>query len=68
MTYTTKSGDTWDGIAFDLYGNEQQAQTLIRANTAYINMIIVPGGIVLEVPEAQILPELDKMPPWRRGQ
>ncbi len=67
MIYTTKSGDTWDGIAFALYGDEQRAETLINANTTYIDMVIFPGGIDLQVPEAKELPDLQKLPPWRRG-
>ena len=32
MSYTTKSGDTWDGIAKTVYGDELKADVLMTAN------------------------------------
>ena len=29
MSYTTKSGDTWDGIAKTVYGDELKADVLV---------------------------------------
>ena len=49
--YTTKSGDTWDSIAFLIYGDEQLAKVLIEANAAHIKTVIFKSGIVLNVPE-----------------
>lgn len=68
MSYTTVSGDTWDGIAYKVYGNETFAGFLIDANTAYIETVIFSGGIILMVPE---LPKEDTMiglPPWKQVQ
>ena len=35
MSYTTKSGDTWDGIAKTVYGDELKADVLMTANREY---------------------------------
>lgn len=66
QTYITKSGDTWDSIAFWLYGDEQLAKVLIEANTTYIKTIIFKGGVSLKVPE--IVPEakINNLPPWKK--
>ena len=31
-TYTTKSGDTWDTVAYKVLGNEMYMDTMIKAN------------------------------------
>ena len=31
-TYTTISGDTWDGIALEVYGSEAEADWLMQHN------------------------------------
>ena len=33
--YVTKSGDTWDGIAKTVYGDEMRADELMAANREY---------------------------------
>lgn len=63
--YRTKSGDTWDGIAYDLYGNEQYAQALIEANKAYIDTVIFSANILLAVPEIAQTNQ-SSLPPWKQ--
>jgi len=65
-TYTTKSGDTWDSVAFFIYGNEQFAKALIEANTAYIGTVIFKGNTLLNVPEINITVTVSNLPPWKR--
>lgn len=52
-TYTTKSGDTWDGIAKEVYGSEYRADMLMAANPQYIETFIFGAGAVLAVPEPE---------------
>ena len=33
LDYTTKSGDTWDQIAYKVYGSEKKTDSLLQANT-----------------------------------
>lgn len=66
MTYTTISGDTWDGIAFKLSGAESNMTALIQANLEYSEYVIFPAGITLYVPAFE-LSEYDTLPPWLQG-
>ena len=56
-TYTTIQGDTWDLIAYKLYGEEKYMKNLL-------DVLIFPSGTVLTVPD---LPEeVDEDAPfWR---
>ena len=63
-TYTTIQGDTWDLIAYKLYGEEKYMKNLIEANWPLLDVLIFPSGTVLTVPD---LPEeVDEDAPfWR---
>ncbi len=50
-TYTTKAGDTWDLIAFELWGDEFKMTDLQEANLEYADILIFDAGVVLAVPE-----------------
>lgn len=64
MGYTTKSGDTWDVMAKEVYGNEYYADVLMAANPEHINIFRFSAGVNI------ITPALDEqrngmMPPWK---
>ncbi len=63
-TYTTIQGDTWDLIAYKLYGAEKYMKYLIEANWPLLDVLIFSSGTVLTVPE---LPEEadEDAPFWR---
>lgn len=62
--YTTISGDSWDAIAYRLYGAEKYMKILIEANWPYTDVLSFPSGIVLNVPD--IPEEYDEDAPfWR---
>lgn len=64
MAYTTKSGDTWDVIAREVYGSEYRADVLMAANPEQINTFIFNAGVVLNTPV--IDEERNGMlPPWK---
>lgn len=65
-TYTTISGDTWDMVAYKIYGNEMYMDKLIKANLEYKNIYIFPAGIVLNLPEID-LEVSESLPPWKQG-
>ena len=50
-TYTTIQGDTWDMIAYRLFGDESQMKELVEANLQHIDTMIFRSGTVLSVPE-----------------
>lgn len=44
MSYTTKSGDTWDGIAKTVYGDELKADVLMTATESISRCTsLIPG-------------------------
>lgn len=49
-TYTTIQGDTWDLIAYKLYGAEKYMKYLIEANWQMLDVLIFSSGTVLTVP------------------
>lgn len=63
-TYTTIQGETWDMIAFKVYGGEEYAAHLMANNYRYLDILVFSAGTVLNTPE---LPEEEKgeLPPWR---
>lgn len=63
-TYTTKSGDTWDTIAREVYGNEYMAGALMAANPDYIDTFQFSAGVVIATPAVQNERE-GSLPPWK---
>lgn len=62
--YTTIQGDTWDLIAYKLFGAEKYMRYLIEANWELLDILIFSSGTVLTVPE--IPEETDEdIPFWR---
>mgnify|MGYP002852995129 CR=1 FL=1 len=64
--YRTIQGDTWDIVAYRVYpdiGGEKLLHYLIDANSDYIDTVIFPAGVVLNVPEIDI-PKPSTLPPW----
>lgn len=64
MAYTTKSGDTWDAVALQVYGSEEYADLLMEANPRQLTVFRFDAGIELETPELPT--EKDGLaPPWK---
>lgn len=64
-TYTTKQGDTWDGIALQQMGSEKYMNQLIEANSQNNQWVVFPAGVVLVVPEVTMA-TATTLPPWKR--
>jgi len=65
MSYVTQLGDTWDGIAYKVYGNERLFPLLIDANPEHFDTVIFSAGVTLAVPSAP--PNVSSsLPPWKR--
>lgn len=65
-TYKTVQGDTWDLIAFKMYGNEVKMKELINANLPHINTSIFKANISINVPEITVGTNNSDLPPWMR--
>ncbi len=64
--YRTKSGDTWDKIAYDLYEDESCMTQLIASNREYAYICVFDSGYVLQAPDI-VQEEVDEaLPDWRQ--
>lgn len=63
-TYTTSQGDTWDLMAYDLYGEEKYMHYLIEANWPLLDILVFSSGTLITVPD---IPEeaREDVPFWR---
>ncbi len=63
-TYQTKQGDTWDKIAYAVYGKEIHADYLMKNNFENLDTFVFSAGVTLQTPD---LPEEndDELPAWR---
>lgn len=64
-TYTTRQGDTWDKIAYQVYGGEQYAGWLMQNNFSQLDIFVFNAGVLLNTPP---LPEKSRgtgLPVWR---
>lgn len=64
--YRTKANDTFDKIAFNLYGVENVASYLIDANPQYSDVIIFDDGVLLTLPKLEEA-ERSSLPQWKGG-
>jgi hypothetical protein len=64
-TYTTISGDRWDGIAYKEMGSESYMNKLIEANKKYRDTYIFSAGVVLTIPDIDTKVSAE-LPPWKR--
>ncbi len=69
-SYTTIQGDTWDGIAFRLWGREHLMSALMQANPDHADVLMFPAGVVLNVPEVNVnaIQPITELPPWIRSE
>ena len=64
-SYTTVQSDTWDAIAYRLWGEERHLDRLLNANREHADVLIFPAGVVLilpDTPENTLKPK--ELPPW----
>lgn len=66
MKYITKSGDTWDSIAYEKYGSCERMADLIAANREFTKIAVFDYGTVLEISEKSEISGTNFAPPWRR--
>lgn len=65
-TYSTKQGDTWDGVAYSQLGSEAYTDALMNANVKHLHYFTFPAGIELTLPEIEDEVNSD-LPPWKQG-
>ena len=61
--YKTRSGDTWDIVAKEVYGDELYTSLLMANNQELLDYFIFPEGVLISLPE---VPEEESLlPDWR---
>lgn len=63
--YSTVQGDTWDAIAYKVYGSVNYMVDLIRANPTHIGTAVFGAGLELVCPDVQAV-AAETLPPWKR--
>ncbi len=63
--YTTIQGDTWDLMAYKLFGAEKYMKYLCEANWPLLDVMVFEAGVKVNVPD---LPEEvdEDLPFWRQ--
>ena len=64
-TYTTKQGDAWDKIAFEVYGDRKFTDWLMQNNLPHLDTFVFGQGVVLQTPEPPAAISEDNLPLWR---
>ena len=63
-TYTTVQGDTWDSIAYRLWGRETLMHLLIDANPDSGDVLAFEPDVLLQVPDITVPVRTMSLPPW----
>lgn len=50
-TYKTIQGDTWDGIAYKIYGDEKYTDFLMQNNFELLDIFVFKAGTIVKTPE-----------------
>ena len=65
--YKTIQGDTWDLIAYKVYGDEKYADFLMQNNYPNLDTLVFSSGVKLYTPELPQELEGDD-PPWKENE
>lgn len=61
-TYTSVENDTWDLIAFKLFGDCKYTYNILKMNTDFTKVVFFPAGVILKIPD--INESGGDVPPW----
>lgn len=61
--YKTKSGDVWDKIAKEVYGDESYTSFLMANNQKLLTYFVFPEGIEISIQDKP--EEVSTLPDWR---
>ncbi|MEG0216385.1 MAG: tail protein X [Hungatella sp.] len=60
--YLTISGQTWDQIAYAVYGDEHYCDRIMNANRDKLDYFVFPAGVALQLPDKASLMAAAKVP------
>lgn len=61
--YKTIMNDTWDWIAYKIWGDSSYTKDLYLVNPEFTSIVFFPPNIMLKVPDIKKL-ENEVLPPW----
>lgn len=61
-TYKTQENDTWDLIAFKIFGDTKYTSHLLKVNPSLTKAVFFPAGVLLKLPEVK--GSEGDVPPW----
>lgn len=64
--YTTILGDTFDLVAYKMYGDSKGVKKIIDANQIYSGTLIFSAGTELIIPQKEEVIADENIAPWRR--
>lgn len=65
--YTTVLGDTWDSIAYRLFGDSKSYNSLLELNQEYSDIVIFSVGVKIKYQDKILVKTYEEnVPPWRR--
>ena len=64
--YITSQSDTYDLIAYDLYGDEYRASDIVELNPEHSGVLVFEAGVEIKVPVYDDPTESARVAPWRR--
>lgn len=66
ITQVALQGETFDSLAYRLYGEERMSHYLRKYNREFSDVVIFEGGEELTVPLLSQTESTETLPPWRR--
>lgn len=63
--YLTQLGDTWDLIAYKVYGDEVYMKELVEANIEKAKTVFFKSNVEIICPDIPITSDTN-LPPWKR--
>lgn len=64
--YTTILGDTFDLVAYKMYGDSKAIKKIIEANQIHSGTLIFSAGTELIIPQKEEVIADENIAPWRR--
>lgn len=65
--YTTVLGDTWDSMAYRLFGDSKAYNSLLELNQEYSDIVIFSAGVKIKYQDKILVKTYEEnVPPWRR--
>lgn len=66
INYLTRRGDTFDTLAFSVYGDEKKSHLIMKENLELLDVLVFGENTLVRIPIFEEAPVSNTAPPWRR--